>query len=90
MSNAHHIIRPADIFTDSGWRQVEQHIDRLPEVGGCLCLVFDIAPMTRNFIAGSITVHSAQERAAIRKAVERARAKQQKSDVGIPASKETT
>ncbi len=75
MSNVHHIIRPADVFTDSGWRQIEQHIDRLPDAGGCLCLVFDVTPMTRNFISGSITTHNTEERQAIRRAIEKARAK---------------
>jgi len=79
--NHHHIIRPADVFTDSGWQEIQSRINSMPNIGGCIVVLLNITPDRTNYISGTITSHDHDERKVLRKALERLRAKREGQSV---------
>ncbi len=79
MSNSHHIIPDRRLFSPEGWQEfIDPLIDRLEaSPGGCVAVLLNVDPMRQNYVTTSCTVFDASERKAIRKAVERCRAKRQ-------------
>jgi hypothetical protein len=77
--NRHHVIPPmhkgAALFTPEGWQLIESKIEVMPQAGGCVAIVFDCDPKSRNFLDCSIAAFTHKERATLRNAMRRARQK---------------
>jgi len=79
MSNRHHIIPDRRLFSVEGWQEfIDPLVDRIESrPGGCVAIILDVDPMRQNYVRTTCAVFNADERKALRKAVERVRTKQE-------------
>jgi hypothetical protein len=77
---SHHYLIPGSFFTSEQWHgPLASHVERLvARPGGILLVSVEVAPNRRNYPSVSFGVFDANERKALRVALERCRVKRQK------------